>query len=683
MSRDGLNVTLSGEDLSRIPDGLVPGALSLVMLSRDGALSRLGDRVRIRRAGGFCGLEIWLTLWVYFASGAKSGIKKFWQLAGPHSKRIAALCGRKKLASPASVSRALSAVELELLRPVADQLLMASADCDAVLRHPAVQALDTLGDAWHLFGLDPTVTTLRHRALPVGDDLPEVRRTSEDTGVPGYRGRKRGDIVFRRATVQHSGSGLWVHGHLSPGNGDAAVDFGLALDSIVATANRIGHPLERVLVRMDGEHGNVPWFAACRERGLPFVTRLNRPKLFDDPEVLDRLRKATFHLVEDSRCGPQRSAADLGVLTLEAAAKTRRPDGSKYDPIAVRVVACIFPKTGKAKRGRTIDGWEVELFAADLPADRWPAPETITAYYGRNALENRLAQEDRELGLDRIISYELPGQELATLVGLSLWNHDVVRGFEQHTPPVTAPVQHLRQPRVDDRVPAQWPRDPVLVKQLGQLDWAATLTGARAGWSFADTTGELICADGRRLALTTVRVPRDGSRFSVVFRRPKGGCEDCSERASCLQTDRIGASKHAEFAVDADIGEALRARLALTRRKTDAPRTPLSDITATPGPRAPQEPLFLPARARELHRALFLGATLRIEVHAPDEPPSLVLVANDTGERQRRRKTWDQNLARYKLPEAARVEIDLACREGLRAWLGAKPQREVGVGIGR
>src|SRR5690606_4196631 len=115
------------------------------------------------------------------------------------------------------------------------------------------------------------------------------------------------------------------------------------------------------------------WYTACRARRLPFITRLNRTNLYEDPEVLALLRSATWHHVPDSRCEPQRSAADLGVLTLTAAKATRRPDGKPYEPVAVRVVACIFPKTGEAKRGRTIDGWEVELFAVDLPEDAWPA----------------------------------------------------------------------------------------------------------------------------------------------------------------------------------------------------------------------------------------------------------------------------------------------------------------------
>ena len=77
---------------------------------------------------------------------------------------------------------------------------------------------------------------------------------------------------------------------------------------------------------------------------------------------------------------------------MEAARQTRRPDGSRYEPVRVRVVASIFPKSGAAKRGRTLDGWQVELFAVDVPADAWPAPDAVAAYFGRTAEENRFAQ---------------------------------------------------------------------------------------------------------------------------------------------------------------------------------------------------------------------------------------------------------------------------------------------------
>jgi len=680
MARGSVEVTFGAEDGSRIPDNLTEGAALLLDLHRRGVLDELGERVRIRRQGGFCGLDVWVALFLFFTTGATTGFKSFWAAAGRHSLALAALASRRSLASPASVSRALDAVEPSLLRPVGPWLLRALADVDEVLRHPSAQTRDALGVPWHVFDVDPTVRALRHRALPAGDDLPEVLRRSEDTGKPGYKGRKRGDMVFRRATAQHRGSSLWVHAHLSEGNGDSVADCELALDSVAETCDRIGHPRGHALVLMDGEHGNVPWYAACRARRLPFITRLNRPNLYEDPDVLDRLGAATWYEVPDSRCGPQRAAADLGLLTLVAGKKTRRPDGREYEPITMRVVACIFPKTGDAKRGRTLDGWEVELFAVDLPADAWPAPEAICAYYGRNALENRFAQEDRELGLDRIVSYKLPGQELATLVGLSLWNLRVVRGFQMQTPPVEEPVQHLRHPKVDERVPEQWPRDPVVVRTLGELDWA-TLLAHRDGWSFNAATGEIVCEDDRVLTLTTVRKgPRSRAATSIIFRRPWNGCEQCPARDGCLHSTREGASKHAEFAVPTEIAERLRARLRRVRRKGDAPPTRIAPVPGAPGLRAVHDALFLPARARHVFGSTFRAATLHVVVQLPKPKRGPHLVALDVGDRQRRRKTWEQNLARHALPDDARVAIDVAAGLDLRHMLGDTDRRDAGVG---
>ena len=685
MARGSIEVTYKRTDGERIPDVLTEGASLLMDLRSRGRLADVGQRVRIRRQGGYSGLDVWVLLLVFWTTGASYGVRKFWDKLRCHVLQLGAVAGRRSLPAPASLSRALDAVELELLRSEpARWLLTGVSDVDVVLRHPTVQTYDAHGDGWHLFDLDPTVRTLHHRALPESEELPEFRRRSKDTGAPGYSGRKRGDVQFRRVTVQHAGSGVWVHAHLSPGNGEGMADFEPALDTIVATCAHLEHPLSRAMARMDGEYGNVPWFTACRERHLPFVTRLNRPQLYEDREVLDRLRSATWYRVPDSEAGPQRAAADLGVLTVRPGKRTRRPDGSDYEPIAVRVVASIFQKKREAKRGKTIDGWQVELFAADLPAAAWPAPEVVTTYFGRTAEENRFAQEDRELGLDRIISYHLPGQELATLVGLSLWNLRLARGFALEPPPDERPAPVLRLAQVDDRVPALWPRDPVLQVTLAELDWPALLA-KRTGWSFDATTGELLCEDGRGLALTSVRPAEHATgRTGIIFCRPSGGCEDCSSREGCLRTTREGASKHAELSVPTAIAERLRQRLALIRGKDTscgASAATIDPIHATPGPRAVADSLFLPATARQVFEAVFSASTLRIRVELPPpEKPRPRLVAVDVGDRQRRRKTWTQNVDRYALPEATNVRIEVAGSRALRRILGEREQSGAAAG---
>lgn len=686
MARGLVNVTFGSEDGSRIPDNLTAGAALLLDLQRRGVLATLGARLQIRRQGGFCGLDVWVVLFLFFTTGATSGFKAFWEGLRPHALRLAALAGRTKLASPPSLSRALEAVEPALPQTVGDWLLGAIADDGPILRHPAVQTYDAVGRGWHVFDVDPTVRAVRHRALPVGEDLPRLLRRSEEMGKPGYKGRKRGDIVFRRATAQHAGSGLWVHAHLSEGTGDSVADFERCLDSIAATCDRLEHPRDHALVRMDGEHGNVPWYSACRARSLPFVTRINRPVLYEDPHVQARLRAATWHEVPDSGCEPLRAAADLGIMTISPGKKTLRPDGGTYEPVTLRVVASIFPKTGDAKRGRTIDGWQVELFAVDLPGDAWPAPEAIAAYYGRNAIENRFAQEDRELGLDRIVSYHLPGQELATLVGLSLWNLRIVRGFELAPPPADRPTQTARRARVDRRVPSGWPglpaessRDRELVQILGELNWPSLLAG-HDDWRFDAEKGEIVCADGRVLTLTSVRPAGRRATSGIIFRRPWGGCANCHARETCLHSEREDASKHVQFAVPVEIAARLGARLKQARPPAPE-RARIAEAPSAPGRHAVHDTLFLPARARQTFAATFRGATLHVDVDLPPRARRPNLLAADVSDRQHRRKTWGQNVARHALPEDARMQLQVAAGPALRHLLGDVATRpHIGVG---
>jgi hypothetical protein len=675
MTRPTLKVTYSSIDPTRLPDRLIEAAALLIDLARRGVLTEVGQRLHIRRQGGYCGLDIWLFLFVFYTVGATRGIRTFWRKTLHfHHKNLAALAGRRSLSSPSSLSRALGRVENDLVRPIGPWLLAGVPQIDDLLRHPAAQTLDANGQRWHVFDYDPTKRAIRQRALPQADDLPEPMRDAEDTGAPGHTGRKRGDLVFRCNAAQHAGSGAWIHAHLSPGNGVGIADLGLGLDSIGQTVDRLDHPRERAMTRMDGEFGYIPDFTACRERRLPFITRLNRQKLFEDPAFLSRLRGATWFAVPDSLSGPRRAAAELGEWTVEPGKKTRRPDGTRYAPVTVRVVASIFPKEGKAGRGRVLDGWQIELFAADLDPAAWPAPEAVSAYFGRSGTqENRFAQEDRELGLDRIVSYHLPGQELAWLVGLSLWNVRLMQGFRAEPPSVKAPVQQLRVAVPDERVPAQWPRDPQVVSSLGDVDWAGLLA-KKPGWSFDAATGEVRCEADRALVLTTVRKGESAvGRVGVIFRRPAGGCADCAVRPGCLTSPRVEAVKHAEFLVPSSLAVPLRSRLARVRAEPA-----WSPASVSVGKRAVADALFLPAVARQVFAERFVRGTLWVEVvRLPPPPPRPRLVAADIAERQRRRKTWEKNLARYALPEGVQIHIEVAGTPCLRWMIGEPAQQKL------
>ena len=248
----------------------------------------------------------------------------------------------------------------------------------------------------------------------------------------------------------------------------------------------------------------------------------------------------------------------------------------------------------------------------------------------------------------------------------------MAEGFKEDPTPVERSDQPLRYAPVDDSIPAGWPRDPVIEAELGGLDWAALLDN-RPGWRMDPATGELLCEEQRPLTLTSVRPAEHAeARTGIIFRRPSGGCQDCSARAGCFQSLRSQSPKHAEFAVPSCPASRLRERLAHVRSLPDVPAA-IKPTEAEPGPHSVQDSLFLPATARQVFAARFAQATLHVEVDLPEaQPPKPRLVALDAADRQQRRKTWTQNLQRYALPEETRVRVAVAGSDALRAMLGER-----------
>jgi hypothetical protein len=283
MSRPALRVTEKPIDPTRLPDALVEGTAILTALARRGIIDQIAQCVRIRRQGGYCALGVVLYLLLYFASGLRCGLRGFWnKTLQHHHNAIAAIAGRRSLPTPSSLSRALGRVEEDLIRPIAPWMLQQVVDIDDLLRHPAVHTFDANGESRHVIDYDPTKSVLRQRGLPHDPDLPLPQRLADTIAAPGHTGRKRGNMVFRKNVAQHAGAGLWLHAHLSPGNGNSTQDLTCALITAGQTFDRIDHPRQRTLFRFDGEFGYLPDITACREHQQPFIGRLNRPKLFED-----------------------------------------------------------------------------------------------------------------------------------------------------------------------------------------------------------------------------------------------------------------------------------------------------------------------------------------------------------------------------------------------------------------
>jgi len=729
MTRPSPSVTCTNEQIARLPDWATPGVTMVLDLSRRGQLEPLTERARIRREGGYAGIDVVLFFMYYFESRLSKGVRTYWRDdARLWSVELAAVGGRQTLSSPSSLSRAFSAVTFDDTRSLGPWLLRDVSGIEAVMRHPAAMTWDAEGEPWHVFDFDPTVHTLRQRGLPTGADLPKARRRCVEL-APGYSGRKRGDIQLHRSTLQHTGAGAWLDLQAAPGNGDSRAELGHALDVVVETVEALGAPKERALVRADGAFGNVPGITAARERGLPFLSRLTRPKLLEQPEVRRRLADATWTYVPDSRSGPQRSAIDIGLVTLTAAVGTTRDDNSPYEPINARVVVSRYPcdDSSTRGRGRVVDGWRYELYVADgLAVGAWPAHEVVAQYYGRTSEENRFHQEDREIDLDRIFSYHLPGQELATLVGLFVWNLRVRLGFELEPPPELVRLSTQPEAEIDVRDvngqapekaaasvllpgesaptkrPSESPADatPTAIENalsvaLDTFDWVKMLS-ARPGWSRSPASTAVLCPEQQALSLTCVDSPKhDSDRSRMIFRSRLGICCACTSKASCFPTARVTTSKRAGFSISSEDGEMVRTALApvqqlrkITKHKSkrvsdgraQMGRSPTTLTVqqlpeCVPGTHAIVDPLLLPAAAR----SIFYRATRHIDVHVtvdlPQPPlPYPTLLARSKADRQHRRCTWDQHRDRYALPAGAHVSIRLDGGGALARIIGVTPE---------
>ena len=70
-----------------------------------------------------------------------------------------------------------------------------------------------------VFDIDGTREAARQRDLPQTDELPPEFRRLDDMCAPGYRGRKRGEVVRTRTTVSQAHSSQWLGTFGNRGNG--------------------------------------------------------------------------------------------------------------------------------------------------------------------------------------------------------------------------------------------------------------------------------------------------------------------------------------------------------------------------------------------------------------------------------------------------------------------------------
>src|SRR5713226_5288948 len=225
-------------------------------LRKHGVLSKISEQVRFarRRFGRYEVIDFLAVLFGYAISGERT-LEAFYERLQPFAVPFMALFDRDQLPSRSALSRFLAALTeapVEALRTLfLDDLLARPLTPDK----QTGGLVDRAGNTWIVFDIDGTREAARQRALPLTDELPLPFRRLDDVCAPGYRGRKRGEVVRTRTTVSQAHSYHWLGSFGNKGNGHYREELRKGLAAITRYLTAYQLEPSHTLLRLDGQYG--------------------------------------------------------------------------------------------------------------------------------------------------------------------------------------------------------------------------------------------------------------------------------------------------------------------------------------------------------------------------------------------------------------------------------------------
>jgi hypothetical protein len=524
-----IEVQTSPLDRPSVPEWFAEVVMIARHLATKGLLEAFAQQVRLVR-GRFGSYEPidFLGLLVGYAISGERTLADFFERVAPFEAAFMALFGRRCLPHRSSLSRFLADVDrpcLEAFRALFEQYTFAegwSADTIGGI-------FDRQGRRYLVFDVDATRQAARQRALPCGSDLPTAKRRLDAVCAPGYRGRKRGEVVRTRTTALQMHTRQWVGTYAGKGNGDYRGELASALRSITAYLKHFAFPKDVALVRLDGAYGDATVIAQLLLAGTSFVTRWRGYQLLESPRIQLVLAHPPTASVTRRNSGEVVELFDGGWLDLGE------------DVSHVRVILARHSAPPPEKNipvGKRVGEWVYELFITTLSADGFLVEDVLDLYHGRGAFEAVLADEDIEEDPDRWCSYTAYGQELWQIASQWVWNLRLslgqamqgvqVRAIEWAPPKEAPPVFEASEPPPEVYGPWQW------AAAFGRA------TGLICAEDFVlQEDGKLRCPAGASLWLSEVRQENEFTQ-RAVYLAYQTDCQPCALREQCLASGAKG-----------------------------------------------------------------------------------------------------------------------------------------------
>jgi hypothetical protein len=544
-------------DVPTIPSWFAEVVVLARHFTQQGYLAAISEQVRLARgrAGTFEVLDFVVILLGYAVSGERT-LHAFFERLAPFALPFMALFGRNRLPVPSTLSRFLAAVDrpcLEALR----QLFLQDRLQQGFTGDRIGGFRDVQGRRLLVFDVDGTRQVARQRALARTPELPPVRRRLDAVCAPGYRGRKRGELVRTRTTVLQAHTQEWLGTFSNPGNGEYAEELLAATQAIRAYLTARGLSPADALLRLDGLYGSLALLLRLVPLGLGFLVRGRDYRLLDHALVQARLREPADGSATHVETQVQRELFDVGFISDW---QPEYPEAAiSFRVLVTRRVAPADPK--QVTVGTLRDGWVYELFLTSQPASSLPAATVLELYQHRGSFEQVLSDEDEEQDPDRWCSRTPCGQEFAQILGQWVWNSRLTLGsvsapeplrwttWEASPPaPLTspgeeAPAASMVEEALTEAVPpAAAPGSdradaPERVPTYGPLrlshDWVKTPRPFSAQAFRVGENDTLICPVGKVLRPCERRVQANGE-LRVLYAAKVRECRSCEQVEACL-----------------------------------------------------------------------------------------------------------------------------------------------------
>jgi len=500
------------------------------------------------RFGEYDTIDFVVVLLGYALSGEPT-LQSFYERLAPFADVFMALFGRHHLPSRSALSRFLAALDQAAVEALRTQF-----EEDLLQRTPPFPSSgglwDRCGQQYVVVDVDGTKQAARQRALPHLPSLPSPHRRFDLVAAPGYKGRKRGEVVRTRTTLLQAHTHQFLGTFGGAGNGDYRAELQRALQVITTYATTHTLLPSQMLVRLDGLYVDAAVLMDVLDARLGLIARSRNYALLDLAEVQAVLARPPAVVCTHPESGALRALYDCPDIPLTAG-------GAR-----VRLIVASHPSASTPhKIGKKRDGLIYELFVTRLAAPAFSAKDVLDLYLHRGSFETVLADEDVEQEPDRWCSHSPCGQEFWQIVSQWVWNLRLELGQNLSPNPmrttefaaacgaspasVPEPASASEPAPAPEPAPASEPApapepapasEPAPALTDGPPQWARrSFTRGYPGSAFTlQADGSLLCPTHHPLYPQERRPERDGS-LRVLYAARIGDCRDCLVRAQCQE----------------------------------------------------------------------------------------------------------------------------------------------------